>query len=99
MTLLSDYQEYFNLALDQEEEIHYLEDELERTKRQINVSCLINVQKISLSINWLINWSINDLPGYVIVFNGRYDINNIAMKAAPDVYPWHHRSDQKIIEP
>ena len=34
----SDYQEYFNLAVDQEEEIHYLEEELERTKRQINVS-------------------------------------------------------------
>ncbi|KAL5268083.1 hypothetical protein ACHWQZ_G002064 [Mnemiopsis leidyi] len=34
--IYDDYQEYFNLAVDQEEEIHYLEEELERTKRQIN---------------------------------------------------------------
>lgn len=33
--IYEDYQEYFNLALDQEEELRYQEDELERSKRQI----------------------------------------------------------------
>ena len=35
---ISDYQEYFNIALDQEEEVQSLEEELERSKRLLSVS-------------------------------------------------------------